>query len=850
MFNEQYIGLCTQPPTPYTIRRWVESSASSTAPCEAPSTQIMTMLFPPDALPKGPPVDAKKALLLIDLQKDFVDPDGKLPVPNVSSFIPNIATLANKFRSKGSIIWVQTEYAQPRLTISPETGFSSILLKQHLEAVENKSTYQVRHQSAVSSPTDPDLQPFQTLIQHDPEAFLDRSYESNDKRPCMPGSTGAELPEPLASVVEPEVDMSIVKSDYSAFAETSLLLQLRTRMVTHVYVCGSLSNISVYATVLDAVGHGLEVTLVEDCLGYLNLECHTDAMRQMADDMGASGIDYQELMDDLSGLLGDVIREEDFSSHFQVSIPQPSRAQARAAVPPSQRNQRVEEWIASAGSKRRQAVMESQGSPSTATHERHISTSNESRPKAKTPKAGSRQGTPDLSPPRKRATSDLDETEEVTPQPPPRSSSRRQPPETDSGRRMVKNKPRLRNTRSSQESSARPPPSLRSLQALQSKSTGDIPDKAGPTMLSDSDSQGPSLASPRTSAATLPQSKKQKKNKNNAEILGPNDTIGEGDCRLVCDIVPPKEADDSFQRLKDDVRWQKMYHRSGEVPRLVAVQGQVSESGNEIPIYRHPADESPELLPFDFTVDSLRRAAEQHIGHPLNHVLIQWYRSGEDNISEHSDKTLDIVRGSSIVNLSFGAQRTMTLRTKKQISTLTTSSPTPGQVPQELDAPQLDAAPRTTQLDTIPRSTQRVPLPHASLFVLGQTTNQHYLHAIRADKRSAHEKSPEELAFNGERISLTFRQIGTFINTSTKMIWGQGATGKTREEAKSILQGAEAEKEGEKMIKAFGAENHWSGGWIWEGYYGRGFDVVNFEGHEVAKKPKEHEISKVTEELE
>lgn len=33
----------------------------------------------------------------------------------------------------------------------------------------------------------------------------------------------------------------------------------------------------------------------------------------------------------------------------------------------------------------------------------------------------------------------------------------------------------------------------------------------------------------------------------------------------------------------------------------------------------------------------------------LNHVLIQKYRNGEDYISEHSDKTVDIVRGTSIV---------------------------------------------------------------------------------------------------------------------------------------------------------------------------------------------------------
>lgn len=101
------------------------------------------MLFPPGALPKGPPVDAQKALLLIDFQNDFVEPNGKLPVPNVSQVVRNIPTLADKFRTRGSVIWVRTEYTQPRLATSPETGFSSILLKQNLEAGSDKGSHRV-----------------------------------------------------------------------------------------------------------------------------------------------------------------------------------------------------------------------------------------------------------------------------------------------------------------------------------------------------------------------------------------------------------------------------------------------------------------------------------------------------------------------------------------------------------------------------------------------------------------------------------------------------------------------------------------------------------------------------------
>jgi nicotinamidase-related amidase len=103
----------------------------------------MTTLFPPGTFPKAPPVDVKKALLLIDLQNDFTEPDGKLCVPNVATFLPNIPTLVNKFRSKGPVIWVRTEYTQSRLTVSPETGSRNVLLQQSLQPEEGVDRSQV-----------------------------------------------------------------------------------------------------------------------------------------------------------------------------------------------------------------------------------------------------------------------------------------------------------------------------------------------------------------------------------------------------------------------------------------------------------------------------------------------------------------------------------------------------------------------------------------------------------------------------------------------------------------------------------------------------------------------------------
>ncbi|EIM84764.1 uncharacterized protein STEHIDRAFT_158479 [Stereum hirsutum FP-91666 SS1] len=337
---------------------------------------------------------------------------------------------------------------------------------------------------------------------------------------------------------------------------------------------------------------------------------------------------------------------------------------------------------------------------------------------------------------------------------------------------------------------------------------------------------------------------KRRPEDSSVSFLGPVEAIAEGDTYLVENILPEELGDVAFERLKAEVKWSKMFHRGGEVPRLVAVEGEV-ESDGTFPIYRHPSDSSPPLLPFSPTVSLIRRHVEQILGHPVNHVLIQFYRTGADYISEHSDKTIDIVQGSSIVNISLGAQRVMTLRTKKDRSPLPPSGSSEAPNKETLSASKT----LTSISTTTARSTQRVPLPHNSMFVLGLATNARWTHSIHTDKRPLKLKSPVEQFQNGERISLTFRHIGTFlmpskcsdgtIDTSAEnpgslgpdtevcggmKIYGQGAKGKSKEEARPVMNGGE---EAEKLIAAFGRENRESS-FVWEDGYGEGFDVLHF----------------------
>ncbi|KAG8835677.1 hypothetical protein FRC17_001866 [Serendipita sp. 399] len=290
--------------------------------------------------------------------------------------------------------------------------------------------------------------------------------------------------------------------------------------------------------------------------------------------------------------------------------------------------------------------------------------------------------------------------------------------------------------------------------------------------------------------------------KRGTDYVQTGENLGAGDSFVQLDVLPEVLEKDAFENLKREVQWKTMYHHGGAVPRLVATQGEIEPDG-WFPIYRHPSDQSPPLLSFSPTVAKIRQTVEDVLGHPVNHVLIQHYRSGNDYISEHSDKTIDVVRGSNIVNVSLGAQRVMILRTKKDAL-----------------PPKDDPSAPTPE-----RTSQRIPLPHNSMFVLGPETNKRWLHGIRQDKREEFLKGKEELAFDGERISLTFRYIGTFLSADQSKIYGQGATGKTKEDAKPTISG---DKEAaQQMIDAFGFENQQSD-FDWDATYGHGFDVLHF----------------------
>jgi nicotinamidase-related amidase/alkylated DNA repair dioxygenase AlkB len=944
---------------------------------------------------KRPDVKTKQALLVLGLQNDFVHPEGKLHVNSPQGFINQIKELVPVFREyAGDVIWIKNEYQQDR-RVNDASGDGDIVLvnDSHIDSSTEDSGDDGLGREAISAASASgkprssrhkqravDLlkrisarkksirAPSPMLTAPPPveeeELFLSRGPK---KAPCcIPGSPGHEFATIIKDSVDIATDSIIHASHYSAFNATHLLMSLRAKLVTELYMVGCLSNVSIYATALDAARHGLSIYLLEDCLGYRKQSRHEEAMKQIMEVMGAQIISSKEIIavlsnpptekesasassrksrhsadagggeaSDLHSLVGNLrLQETELSrprsagtqmrtgplSKNDITTPKGQRSESPPkqqqppasgkspandtrpsqnprsfpAPPPISRATEqllIEELEALDLKKSPADDSQLDSRPSTdilasspaSSHRSARSRYREQpvpdpktglvkqkirmrhRPKkegesaSKESKKGEEKST---SPPIETRTEDLQEaplpdtkrdnessataTTTAAIHSEGKKKATETPPKKDHALKGVKSTPLLstpnpkdgtkREKSPISPVSARPhsmhiPESINTTPLKASEKLADAKPFTSPktskepassnnttsskeAVPSTNSSQNSPLKSPKANASVVMGKKTQ--SLATFPTLGPNDKICEGDSKIIYDLFDDQTKDRKthalikeiiFSRLYNEVHWQKMYHAQGEVPRLVCCQGQFGKDGS-MPVYRHPSDQSLPLLHFSPAVQQIRERAEKLVSHPLNHVLIQLYRSGNDYISEHSDKTLDIVRGSKIVNVSFGAQRTMRLRTKR--------SAKPNKAKQTQG---------TEEKEGPSRDTQRVAMPHNSMFVLGQESNMRWLHGINADKRPDSDRSELEKAYDGMRISLTFRNIGTFLDADSRLIWGQGATSKLRAEANDTIN--DDEDKTQEIINAFGLENQ-STEFDWDAVYGGGFDVLHF----------------------
>ncbi|RMZ74451.1 isochorismatase family [Pyrenophora seminiperda CCB06] len=819
-----------------------------------------------------PHFQTRQALLVIGLQNDFCQPSGRLPVNTSTGFLERIETLIPKFRElSGNVIWVQTLYETDRIATGADTGEGDALVVGGLidgdesgteagdeDIAKEAALLPAQSRSSKHKQRALDLlkrvsarrktlpkEIAKASVEEDDELFL---LKSENRTPaCVPGTDGAEFADPFAGQIRRPADSVIKTTNYSAFQGTNLLMTLRARLVTELFICGCITNVSVLATVIDAARHGIKICVVEDCLGFRKENRHDLALKRMDEFFDAYLVNSEEILkkeplltpkpptkprkDDekaLESAMGSMSLGEASQSKTKEAENELKTANERGAEPSdkefsdllvrgaqlSVEEQEPKPQLVKTKIRMRTGKMKKKKK----VKEGEVKTSEPATTNSTdvTPMASQPQPTPQIV----KAGSVIDLRENETKQHALKNAVS-VPALSTRGEEREKNRlsdfsDRVR------LSLARAPKSDESKRgSLVSTKAASTTSKLEDKISVKQEETASAKAAPVTEITPHEPEMAETPNKKtskipslaNLPVLGPGDAIAEGDSRIIYDFFPADLVHPSdpskplkdliFLQLYNEVRWQKMLHQQGEVPRLVCCQGEFGEDGS-MPVYRHPADQTLPLLHFSSKVHVVRKQAEKLVGHPLNHVLIQLYRSGNDFISEHSDKTLDIVQGSSIVNVSFGSQRTMRLRTKKPQST-----------PDQSD---------TAQDQTTQRTTQRVPMPHNSMFVLGLDSNSKWLHGIQPDKRLSTERSASETSYNGVRISLTFRHIGTFLDAKESTIWGQGATSKTARDAADVIN--DNDEEAKRMITAFSRENHHAD-FSWEKHYGSGFDVLH-----------------------
>lgn len=755
-----------------------------------------------------PVLKTRRALIIVDAQNDFLSNDGALRANMPDNLTERIVRLVKEFRPSGDIVWIRSEYHQPRLAKSEQIITSDAPAENSRIA----STSRGRRKPASAG-----LEPPSRC----PEAFL--SGPAPNRPDCVRKDTeGAQFPAAIQELVEKK-DMVFVKSHYSAFQDYNLIQRLRMKFVSEVFICGSLSNMGVMATAIDAGSHGVDIGIIEDCCGYRDRERHDAALTQIQKMTGCEVLSTDRILDR--------VKPKPRVQRMTAPIPNPRGRryptvyEASPSVS-SEKTETEEHTTTTMTSKLDYSEAkdteadkaESDLPPIVFTRARVAARGRPPRSSPDVPKNLSdqfnMQGGMDASPNDDLNAEPGEESRKEGLSEPPLAAQAQSAPHV----RTKENVPETPRDSANSSDSSKKHQQLEVETALEKLSLRsrkrDLPGK-----LPDSPSNDPgsgeipakSIEATIDPVQEIPAQILSYDTPEDSSTSEPNDSnattsepLCEGDTKVLYNVLPQPFFNDVFEKISNEVDWKRMSHQGGEVPRLVAVQGEVDVEGN-IPIYRHPADESPPLQPWTSTVNKIKNVAEDKVGHPLNHALIQFYRDGNDYISEHSDKTLDIAKGSFIVNISLGAERTMILRTKRQ--------------PKKKNDDQPEPAVEGTR-----REVQRAPLPHNSMCKMGLQTNKRWLHAIRQDKRLDRDKTEQELAYNGARISLTFRQIGTFLDRNQKVIWGQGAKGKTKTEANEVINGQSVEAV--QMLKAFGRENQ-STDFDWDEHYGQGFDVLH-----------------------
>jgi nicotinamidase-related amidase len=192
----------------------------------------------PEAVP-GPERVARPALLIIDMQNDFVRRGAPLEVPDARATIPAIAALAARFRARGRPV------VFTRFVADERPGLMWLWSPQ---------------------------------------------CRSGDQRCCWRGQmrdyADAAGPRPVIDVIDELApapgDWIVDKHGYGAFHGTGLDARLRAAGVESLVVCGTVTQICVEETAREAFHHGYPTVVVADAVSSFAPDLHAATLRNLA----------------------------------------------------------------------------------------------------------------------------------------------------------------------------------------------------------------------------------------------------------------------------------------------------------------------------------------------------------------------------------------------------------------------------------------------------------------------------------------------------------------------------------------------------------------------------------------
>lgn len=155
----------------------------------------------------------------------------------------------------------------------------------------------------------------------------------------------------------------------------------------------------------------------------------------------------------------------------------------------------------------------------------------------------------------------------------------------------------------------------------------------------------------------------------------------------------------------------KMYGKEHKLPRVSAWYGDSDRPYTYSGLTLYPKTWTDKL-------NLLRDELEIICKHRFNSVLLNWYRSGEDHISWHTDAEPELGKNPMIASVNFGESRRFLLRLKNH---------------------------HETKLE--------IPLHHGSILVMAGQLQHHWQHSV-----------PKQKKVKSSRINLTFRTI--YLNQS------------------------------------------------------------------------------------